>query len=646
MCGIAGLINFNNKTVEIEQLVKMKNIIGHRGPDDWGIALFNMEQKQGFSNVIEYKAHEPDRPMTIDPKANYCIGLAHTRLSIIDLSERGHQPMSNQDGSLWIVYNGEIYNYIEIRNDLMSLGYNFKSNTDTEVILYAYKEWGIDCLKRFNGMWAFVILDRKENVLFCARDRFGIKPFYYYLDSKVFIFASEIKQILEFDEYNKGPNEKLIYDYLVIGFEDHTNETFFDNIFKIGGGEYGIIHLKDGTFRKHRFYNLNERCLISHEKHEYYDYFRQLFIDSVNIRLRSDVPVGSSLSGGLDSSAVVSIGSTLLKKHGKKSFNTYTACWLNEAVDERKYAESVIKYTGAKGNYIYPTPDNLVEDLPKLIWHQEEPFGSLSIFAQWAVMKAAHQDGTSVLLDGQGGDEVFLGYEKYYAWFLMELLKKGYFKNFIREFRKSSENSKMTTLEILLYYFYFNFNRIRALRLRQRAACFINSDFMKSYDIMDRVNICKRNNDILNLQINEIQINPLSSLLKYADRNSMAFSIEVRLPLLDYRLVEFALSVPGEYKIRDGWTKNIMREGLKNSLPEEIRLRKNKIGFEVPQANLIKFILPHWKESINNNSILKKYFNEAWLNKTSKNNNFDHRITWKAMCLDLWFQRFFHHKGN
>jgi len=641
MCGIAGVLNFNNKPISVKQLVKMTEIVRHRGPDDWGIALFDTTQTEGVNGIIEYRARNLKEPEVDDSRTNYFVGLTHTRLSIIDLSERGHQPMGSVDSSLWIVYNGEVYNYIEIRKELASMGYEFKSNTDTEVILYAYEVWGADCLNRFNGMWAFVIYDRKERCLFCARDRFGVKPFYYYLDGNYFIFASEIKQILECEEYKRKPNEKLIYDYLIIGLEDHTRETFFDNIYQLKGGESAVVNLENGTFKKSRYYDLNNVFTINQKEQECYERFNEVFIDAVSLRLRSDVPVGSCLSGGLDSSAVVSVGAVLLQKRGDTAFNTFTACWKNDVIDERKYAETVVACSGANGNYIYPSADDLANNLSGLVWHQEEPFGSLSIFAQWSVMKAAREKGVSVLLDGQGGDEVFLGYERYYAWFLLELFKKGYLKNVIHELVKSGQNSKLNLKEILAYYLYFNLKWVRALRLNRKAVSFINKDFMKSYDISSRLDIFSRNKTVLDLQINEIQQIQLAHLLKYADRNSMAFSIESRYPFLDYRLVEFALSVPSKYKIREGWTKNIIREGLKGIIPEEVRKRKKKLGFDAPQAELLQGGLPQLSRKIRKATLLEKYFNMRWLLNRLKGNGLNDLIIWKALCLDLWFREFF-----
>ena len=641
MCGIAGILNLDNKAIDAELLIKMGEVVRHRGPDGEGAVLISSNFSNGCLKPIEFRT--PHELRTRNQNLSNCnIGLAHQRLSIIDLSEKGHQPMSDEDKYLWIVHNGEIYNYIEIRKELTSKGYKFKSNTDTEVILYSYKEWGANCLNKFNGMWAFAIWDRSKKVLFCSRDRFGIKPFYYYLDNNVFIFGSEIKQILEYKKYHRKPNENLIYDFLVIGLEDHTNETFFEGIYQLKGGEFAILDYDTKKFKKERFYDLSNYQGKIRKESDYYEEFKNLFFDSVNLRLRSDVPVGSCLSGGLDSSSVVCTISEILE-NGKSDhkLETFTACWKNEKIDERKYSEEIVAFTGANGNYIFPSSEELQKDLTKLIWHQEEPFSSLSIFAQWSVMKKARERGIPVLLDGQGGDEVFLGYERYYAWFLMSLFKRFKFKRLIKEIKKGSENSKLSLMEMVEYYVYFNFNRIRSLHLNNNAKKYMNKNFIKDFDTLDRIKNFINIKNIFDLQRIEIQEIQLSHLLKYADRNAMAFAIESRLPFLDYRLVEFALSVAPEYKIRNGWTKNIIREGMKGIIPEQIRRRRDKMGFEAPQEKLLKSLLPGIEANFKNKIMIGNYINSNWFLNKIKNKDISGNIFWKALCLELWFRKFF-----
>jgi len=641
MCGISGIINLTKNIMDIELLYKMTELVRYRGPDDMGMVLLSSKYTNDLARPIQFRSPEEfkegDRAFS-----DYDIGFGHQRLKIIDLSERGHQPMSNEDGSLWIVHNGEIYNYIEIRRELVLKGYKFRSNTDTEVILNAYQEWGTDCLNKFNGMWAFAIWDNVNKTLFCSRDRFGIKPFYYYLNDNIFIFSSEVKQILEYEKYQKKPNDKMIYDFLVIGLEDHTNETFFEGIYQLRGGEYAVLDFDTKKFNKGRFYDLGGTREIDRDESDYYECFKDLFFDSIDIRLRSDVPVGSCLSGGLDSSAVVCTISEIFKSKGNgDALETFTACWEDEKINERTYSEQVVTYTKAKGNNVFPSHEELQQDLSRLIWHQEEPFGSLSIFAQWSVMKAARKSGIPVLLDGQGGDEVFLGYERYYAWSLMELLKQFRFKRLVEEVRKGAENSKLSLLEIIQYYFYFSFNRIRASRLKKVANAYMNNEFMRGYDVLARLNSFTKAKTLLDTQKNEIQEIQLSHLLKYADRNSMAFSIESRLPFLDYRLVEFGLSVPSEYKIRKGWTKNIIRQGMKGTMPDRIRKRINKIGFEVPQAILLKAILPFAQTGIEKDAMIEKYIDHGWLMNKIKTKDLSEEIVWKALCLELWLREFF-----
>jgi asparagine synthase (glutamine-hydrolysing) len=641
MCGIAGIINLDLEPLDVDFLSRMSAAVKHRGPDGEGALLLSSLTSHENPRRALFRGPFWAGTLREDP-SHFNIGFAHQRLSILDLSERGRQPMSDEEESLWIVHNGEVYNYIEIRKELIAKGYRFRSNTDTEVILYAYKEWGQDCLNKFNGMWAFAIWDCSKKHLFCSRDRFGVKPFYYYFDHEIFIFASEIKQILEYKKYQKKPNDQRIFDYLAIGLEDHTRETFFMNIYQLKGGEWGLLDYEKNEFRIDRFYDLSPLQGKYRRNSDYDEEFKTLFYDAVNMRLRSDVPVGSCLSGGLDSSSVVCAISEIFKsKNIYHKTETFTACWENENINERPYAEQVIAHTGSNGNFVFPTAEELRTDLAKLIWHQEEPFGSLSIYAQWSVMKKARDRGVPVLLDGQGGDEVFLGYERYYAWFLMELLKSVQYRKFWHELISGTRNSKLNVLEMVEYYVYFNSPRIRAFFLNRKSQSFMNNQFQHKYDMRDSLKEFKKIKNLFGLQKMEIQEIQLSHLLKYADRNSMAFAIETRLPFLDYRLVEFACSLPSGYKIHDGWTKNVIREGMKGVIPEEIRKRKEKIGFEVPQKKLMESLLPKLEAHPGNENLVGPYINWRWYLKKIQDNDFEGSPIWKAFCLKRWLETFF-----
>ena len=409
MCGITGIIYFKPKDCKkfVKTLKNMTDILNHRGPDDSGFFIANSSSRK-FSNSLNRVS------------GNFDVAFGHRRLSILDLSKKGKQPMSNRNKNLWIIFNGEIYNYLELREELKLKGYKFKTGTDTEVILAAYQEWGTNCFNRFNGMWAIALYDVKNKKVIFSRDRFGVKPFYYFMDKEKIIFGSEIKSILAYPNLNVKPNYKVIYDYLKTGLLDHTNETFFDGIKKLSGSSYAIVDFKSMKISK--YWQLKTRGILG----EPIKSFRDLFTDSINLRLRSDVPVGTCLSGGIDSSSVVCVFNNLLYKFKDKNSRrglqkTFSACFNNKDIDERKYIEECLSKTNAEKNYVFPDSKGLWKDLNDLIYVQEEPFGSTSIYSQYNVMRLANKK-VKVLLDGQGSDELLAGYIPYIKSYIISLI--------------------------------------------------------------------------------------------------------------------------------------------------------------------------------------------------------------------------------
>ncbi|MDD3101652.1 MAG: asparagine synthase (glutamine-hydrolyzing) [Patescibacteria group bacterium] len=550
MCGIVGTVNLDQKLVDKKDIEKMVKIIKHRGPDDEGYFI------------------------------DKNVGLGHCRLSIIDLSMAGHQPMTNENETLWIVFNGEIYNYLELRKELEKCGHIFVSNTDTEVILHAYKEWSEKCLEKFNGMWAFAIWDKNKKELFCSRDRFGIKPFYYFFDGKIFTFASEIKALLELGIPQK-PTDALIYDFLKFGMLDHTNETFFKNIYKLPASSW-LKLTSDGKIiiEKYWDFEVSDKIEDKVPDQKYTEQFRELFIDTIKLRLRSDVPIGSCLSGGLDSSSIVCTVNKLLKEKNVPSIGeiqkTFSSCFENKKFDEREYIEEVIKHTGAEKNYIFPKPEEFLKELDNLIWHQEEPFSGTSMFAQRMVFKKAREK-VKILLDGQGGDELLAGYRKFYFFYLLKL-----FRN--KKFIKCLETALpfFTSIEILkTLYIKSGLKYLFKISKNDSIDNLLNPVFSKNFT--DRKLKFGYQNNLGKRLKEDLTKWSLPVLLRYEDKNSGTFGLEARLPFLDYRLVEQAAKMPLDQKMRLGWTKFILREAMKNILPEKIRLRKSKLGFVTPE---------------------------------------------------------------
>ena len=545
MCGICGFYDPDHRQRDGAALLqKMNAAQKHRGPDDEGVYL--------------------DGP----------VGLGHVRLSILDLTDAGHQPMLGGDRYA-LVFNGEIYNYIELRQELEQAGYRFATATDTEVVLAAYDHWGEDCQNRFNGFWAIALYDNRTQELFLSRDRYGVKPLYYTEKPGCFLFASEIKTLLQDSNVPRLANDKVIFDYLVNGFVDCTAETFFDGIMRLEAG-CSLRLEQDGKKTYRRYYTLPyKETLIGEAGDKEAQAFRQLFQQSVRLRLRADVPVGSCLSGGLDSSAIVCESSRQLREQGAKEIQkTFSSCYQGDPNDERAYIDAVVRQTGVEAHYTYPTGDTLFRDLDHLIYTQDEPFVSTSMYASYCVMKLAHENNTKVLLDGQGADEILCGYRKARVYYIKRLLSAGKLARAAKEIawylpymRKGKNVSLLADLNMIRQF--LGKSSSGDIRHRYLEGQFAKRRLTNSYADNER------------FLLNDFDRIVLPALLRYVDRNSMAFSIEDRLPFLDYRLVEYTMGLPLNAKISDGYSKAIMRRAL--DMPEVIRRRRDKIGFYTPE---------------------------------------------------------------
>jgi asparagine synthase (glutamine-hydrolysing) len=524
--------------------------------------------------------------------------LGHRRLSILDVSAAGHQPMCTADGRFWVIHNGEIYNYLELRAELESQGHSFVSHTDTEVILASYRAWGEECLRRFNGMFAFVLVDREAGRVFAARDRFGVKPLYLWRSARGLVaMASEIKQFTVLPEWSPTVNGQRAYDFLNWGLMDHTDETLFEGVRQLRGGESLHCSLRDllaGPPIK-RWYHLAPQSFEGDMKAAA-EKFLSLFTDSVRLRLRSDVPVGSCLSGGLDSSAIVCVMNGLLRRHSAAvRQKTFSSCSTIDRFDERQYINEVVRQTGADAQYVYPSLSELFETLDRLTWAQDEPFGSTSIYAQWNVFRLAAEHQVKVMLDGQGADEQLAGYHAYFAPHLGRFLREGQWAGLWRELRglRMIHGYPMSWgIKQLLDNVLPEVARQRLRLLAGKAGRTASWLDMKrlgavSQDPFAAAGAAKART-IQAMSRAQIGATSLPMLLHWEDRNSMAHSIEARVPFLDYRLVEFALGLPDEYKIADGVTKRVLREGLRGVLPELVRTRRDKLGFVTPEEVWMK----------------------------------------------------------
>lgn len=593
MCGITGILHTDANVIDYARLKVMTDIVAHRGPDGEGHWIAD----------------------------NGLVGFGHRRLSIIDLSSDGHQPMHYANKRYTITFNGEIYNYVELRTLLINKGYSFKSNSDTEVLLALYAAEKENCLSFLDGMFAFAIWDNQEQSIFFARDRFGEKPMHYaYVPGKYFVFGSEIKSLWAFG-IPKTVNQKMLYRYLI--YDNVMNaaapsETFYEGVYRVSPGYYGKIFASDLKLRFMKYWDINySEISYGITETEAENTFRELFLRSVQRRLRSDVALGSSLSGGLDSSLVVCAIDNL--KGHDQSYATFSARFPGFNRDEGEYMQYVIDSANVVPYFVYPNEKDMISSLDKLCFHQEEPFGSSSIFVQYEVMKLAKEKGVTVLMDGQGADEILAGYHSYFYSYFEELRKSNYdsYRMQVQKYRSLHKDNDVngriynpgtfSWLKDQVPYFLTDTAKSFRISRQQRKSPFLNRDFYNSFR-EEKSDLKKQ--DTLNADLYKSTMGKdLEVLLRYADRNSMAHSREVRLPFLSHELVEFLFKLPAKFKIKDGWTKYIMRSAFKDMLPPKIAWRKDKIGYEPPQQkwlsqDFVKDIVYDYKQKLIREKIL------------------------------------------
>lgn len=629
MCGLNGTFRFDGKDVDLKTLEKMTSVIHHRGPDNAGF----------------YQ----DGP----------VGFGFRRLAILDLSPSGHQPMTDGKKQVSIMLNGEAYNYVEIREQLKKKGYKFNSTGDTEVLLNAYLEWGPKFIEKFNGMWGLPIWDSRKKTLLIYRDRMGIKPLYYFQDKDKLYFASEIKSLLQNPDVPRVPNDKVIFHYLTSGLIDYGDETFFMGIKQIRPGHFLSIN-KDGV-KETKYWDLDPtKKLTGLTDEEYAKRFYDLFEDSVRLRLRSDVPVGTCLSGGLDSSSIAMVVNKLLKEEKVTSIKdrqkTFTSAFSNKKYDERKFSDEVIRASGVDDHYVFPDPKKLMREVENVVWHQDEPFGSTSIYAQWNVFRKAHEEGMKVMLDGQGADELLGGYHPYYVYYFSHLVRTKNFMKLLQEsfafgrshgFRYMLSPTVANPRAIIRAFLPGIANKTLDRLVGSRNIGVLNQNFVRDSANVPRFRGQVTFGDSFKEYLYRMtKYMSLPGLLKYEDRDSMAFSIEARVPFLDYRLVEFIFSLPNDQLLRGGTTKFILRQAMRGVLPEKIRMRQDKMGFVTPEdlwfrgeiKNYIKKIL----SSISFGN--RKYFNQARILEEFDRHLRGERnlsiLIWRWVNLELWMRRF------
>jgi asparagine synthase (glutamine-hydrolysing) len=639
MCGVAGIISSEDTTQIRHSINNMLDLISYRGPDGQGIELFSL----------------PD---------NTNLALGHNRLAIIDTSSAGLMPMSSSCDTLSIIFNGEIFNYIELKEELKELGYSFETHTDTEVLLTAYLAWGPDCLNKLNGMFAFAIFNKVNNELFIARDRYGVKPLYYSSKDNLFIFASEIKSILSHSDIHTSPESDVIGKFLLTGVINDTELTCFSGIYSLQPGHFLKISNNKTTIQ--RWYvsdqenKQNKEVSLDYKKAV--DGFSSLFDDAVKIRLRSDVEVGACLSGGLDSSAIVGAVSKDLKNNVESqagSFKTFSSVYDDPSISEIEYVNEVTKFTETENFSFTPQLEKFWQNASKIVWHNDEPIQSPTTFNQWSVMAAAKKENIKVTLDGQGVDELAAGYPTYYSVYLAESLRKLNFWKFLVTFKEiiSSKGEGRSIFSLLarvsflllpnfLVKFIIFTPFLRSPIKGNSFSSLISQNYKKKWLNISKEQLFEQKSNSTSLKKRltfDFYKISLPALLRYEDRSSMACSIEARTPFLDYRLVEYIQKLPTKYYIKDGLTKAVIRDAVSDLIPKSVFNRTDKKGYPIPSSAWLKESKHLIIEIFAKQSFLFNYLDETKLrdNLLLSSTNLADDELWRLVFTELWFREFF-----
>jgi asparagine synthase (glutamine-hydrolysing) len=603
MCGIAGIVT--SKDTDLSFIHAMTDSMMHRGPDGRGVKLFNscLDLFDGEDNQTSYENKNYDYGV---------IALGHRRLSVIDPKTSSNQPMSYLESRYWITFNGEIFNYIELREELVGFGYNFLTNSDTEVILAAFDKWGVECQNKFNGMWAFCIIDRKDKKIFLSRDRFGEKSLYYSVKNNILYFASEIKAIFLSGNIKPFIHREKAETFVKYGPNEYTFETIYEDIFRLMPGCYFYFNLGDDLNtikqKKYWFLEVNHSKEAFNEKaaKKYAEDYYALLKDSVKIRLRSDVPLGSALSGGLDSSSIVYLVKEILsEKSTPDSQNTFSCVYKDnldeQYCDESFFIELLSDKLNIKNHQITPKVQEIPGEYERMIYCFDSPPEN-TCMSGWHTYKLVKEKNIVVTLDGQGADEQLTGYLYYFAYFLSnlrltDLLRETYYSLKIPNAFPYVWRGFVTNI----------FSKIFGTSITKKL---IENVFNRSFP------------ESLNAVLHEDFTTGLVTLLHNADKGSMAHSVESRMPFLDFRLVEFLAKVPSSYKIHNGWSKYLARLAFSNKLPDEICWRKDKQGWPIPEDSWFSKELNNWLKSslleLNRNKDLFDSYKNTTYNSKNK----------------------------
>lgn len=634
MCGIAGFIGFGrDAAISKEEIWAMTQRLAHRGPNDAGCVLIDGLRTAAFRDVMEKT-----------PFSRAGVALGNRRLSILDLSDRGHQPMSSPDGRVWMSYNGEVYNYVELKKELEAKGHLFFSTSDTEVVLHAYLEWGADCFTRFNGMWGVALYDLRSQELILSRDRLGKKPLYYYRAASGLFFASEIKALLTHPAVPREMNLRKVAAYAGLHYRyvDDDEDSFFRDIQQVPKSSVMTVD-RNGKVRVRRYWTLAGLEPLPEQADEgaLIEEYRDLLTDAVKLRLRSDVPVGIMMSGGLDSTSIACLAAprnpTLVAFSGVTGEGYY---------DESEFMKEVIQKTGIRSVFVYPKPAPLLETLREMMARHDEPVCTVTWYSLYLITREIARHQIPVILTGHGGDELLAGYWDHYHYRFADLRSSG--RGDAEERRAWQENHGRDPAE-------YDREKGYIERLRQDRSVELER-FSRYLPLLSptaraaarkAVPDCPLNGELTRRLYLEIMYETIPPSLRAEDRNTMAHSIENRVPFLDYRLIEFCFRLDNRFKIRGGLGKWIHREAMKGILPEKVRTRKEKVGFNAPADEWFRNEL---RKDIEEMIDRPSPINDQVYDRSAVRRCFDEHVAganhamffWQFINLHVWYEMFFH----
>lgn len=647
MCGIIGLFEQSGCRIDPMLIKRCNTIMRHRGPDDEGYLLGDSRSGRFFLARGDDTDPQLQLPLVESFTGSYDLALAHRRLAILDLSTAGHQPMVDASGKVIIVYNGEIFNYVELKAELRALGYCFHSESDTEVLLAAYSEWGMDSFNHFIGMWALTLWDTEKRQLICSRDPFGIKPFYYTVSENRFAFASEIKALLEISGVRRTINPQRTFLYLRWGETDFGDETMFSEISQLQPGCHMVVSLDQNIkYKTIRYWQPNKEVDRSIRFNDAVARTRELFLENTALHMRTDVPLGSALSGGIDSSALVcgmrSIGGPSIDLH------TFSYVAGDPRISEKKWIDMINVRTAAISHPVFIEPDEIRNDLDRMIYMQDEPFGSTRIYAQYRIYRKAKESGITVLLNGQGADEVLAGYYYFLGSRWASMMKQMQWARAIGFAKKSGKRNGWNSYSTIA----FGSRKIlpmwmqpffRLLVKRELAPAWINKDWFTRREVDFKYPESDAGSDCLKDELrHSLSYTSLPHLLRYEDRNSMSWSIENRVPFLTTKFSDFLFSLPEEFLISDtGRTKNVFSKAIRGLVPDAIIDRTDKIGFETPERQWMGW-LREWGSDVLSLDHLKDIpvFNAKLLLNSIDGSRLTGHSEWRCLCFLKWCDKY------